>query len=166
MTKEDVERMLKNYNEFRGRCAYLEALIAETEKTIERMKEALVEDSIKITAQNDGMPHTQKGSSDPTGLLGAQIASGYESEHIKQAEIDLAAYRQELEQKAVTIKFVDAWLLALELKERFIVEQKVLGGLSWRQMVFVFKRQFGDEYSQEGLKRLKQSAIEKICAIA
>lgn len=166
MTKDSIDRMFKNYSEYRGRCAHLEVKIAETEKIIERLKETLIDDNVRITARIDGMPPLQKGTNDPTGNLGAKVAAGYESDHIRQAEYDLAAFRQELEQKAVTVKFVDAWLQALDLKERFIIEQKVIGGLSWRQLVFAFKREFGDTYSQDGLKRISKQAREKIYNIA
>jgi hypothetical protein len=166
VTKDSIDQMFKNYNEYRGRCAHLEVKITETEKIIERLKETLIDDNVRITTHIDGMPPAQKGTSDPTGKLGAKVAAGYESDHIRQAEYDLAAFRQEFEQKAITVKFVNAWLQALDLKERFIIEQKVIGGLSWRQLVFAFNREFGESYSQDGLKRIGQKAREKIYNIA
>lgn len=166
MNKQAVDQMIDNYKEYSARCAFLEALIVQTERAVKSMKEGIVEDSVRLSALLDGMPRAQKGSSDPTGGLGAKVADGYESEYIQQAESELKQYRDELEYKRITTAFVNAWMEGLTLKERFVMEKKVIGGLSWRQLVFAFNKEFGDLYSQEGLKSIRKTAMEKIYRIA
>lgn len=133
---------------------------------IEKMRDELIEDSVQITPVLSGMPGGQEGMSDPTGLLAQRLAGGYKSEHIKQAEDELKLMEDEFSQKMITVSFVNAWMRGLNNKERFVMEQKTIGGLSWRQLVFAFNREFGDLYSQEGLKSLRRSAMEKVYRMA
>lgn len=165
MKKESVDTMMANYREYCARCEYLENDIKVTERFIETMKEGLVEDLISITACMTGMPHGS-GISDPTGRVGDMIASGRATYLVEDVINEVAGMKEELAEKMVTVVFVNSWIRALDNKERFVIEQKMLGGLSWRQLTFTFKRQFGDTYSQQGLRRIRDAAMQKIYRIA
>lgn len=160
-----VDKMIGNYREYIARCAYLEHDIKEAERLLVDLRNSIVEDSVNITVNFSDMPHGQ-GISDPTGRLGLMLASGYETDYVKQLEQDINARKMELREKIPTVSFVTAWIRALDNKERLIIQEKVIGGLSWRQMVFSFQKCFGDIYSQQGLKRIKGTAMQKIYTIA
>lgn len=166
MMPEGVDRMIANYREYDARCAFLERDIQETERHIQLMRDTLVEDMVHITPTLTGMPGNQKGTSDATGRLACAVADGIITEQIREAINSVEVMKYELAEKLPTVVFVNAWVRTLDNKERFVVEQKVLGGLSWRQLVYTFKRQFGDIYSQQGLRRIKDSAMDKIYKIA
>lgn len=165
MVKTDVDSMLARYREYSARCEYLQQDIRENERLIDVMRDSLVEDLISITPKLTGMP-IPSGVSDSTGKIGDMIVSGYENSFIIEAEQEVLRMKQEVAEKLPTVVFVNAWLRALENKERFVVEQKVLGGLSWRQLIYSFKKQFGDMYSQQGLRRIRDTAMCKIYRIA
>lgn len=167
MNKEKVDLMFERYREYKARCLYLEQGIDETKKIIEILKKSNAEDLISFSAGDlTGVPSGKYNISDPTGRLGDFLAKGGKSEHLKQAEEELQKMEIEYNQKIPTVIFVNAWVTALDNKERFVIEEKVLGGLSWRQLVYSFRREFGDTYSQQGLKKIRTNAMEKIYKIA
>lgn len=161
-----VDMMLENYREYSARCEYLEMQIGETERLIEEMKGQIVEDSVKITPVLNGMPHGQQGMGDPTGVLGGRLAEGYKTDHIREAEEELERMKVEYYAKLPTVMFVNAWIKALSNKELFVIENKTFGGVSWRQLAFMFHREFGDMYSQDGMRRIRKQAMEKIYKVA
>ena len=165
MVQERVDLMLLNYREYVARCEYLETDIKETERLILQMRDSLVEDMIVITFRMTGMPIPQ-GVSDPTGKVGDMVIAGYDTPFIREAEGAVNIMRRELAEKIPTVLFVNAWVRALDNKERFIIEQKTFGGLSWRQLIYAFRIQFGDAYTQQGLRRIKDSAMQKIYSVA
>lgn len=164
-SREEVDKMLANYREYDSRVTYLNVLVRETEKLLESLRRTVVEDSISITQVISDMPRGT-ATSDPTGKLGAMLAEGYEPEHIQQVEEDLDAMKLEIKSKEHVIVCVNAWLICLSDRERFVIEHKVIAGMYWREMIPVYKREFGDEYSKQGLKRIKAKALEKIYGIA
>lgn len=166
MDKESVDSMFKDYQGCKARCRYLEACILKAEAELEEMRLTIIEDNIHITASLTGLPGRQKGSADPTGHLGDKVAGGWQSEQMKQIEAEIETYRREIRQKSITISFVDAWIEVLMLKERFVIEKKLLGGLSWRQLLHPFEKEFGDYYSTEGLRLILRAGMKKIYAIA
>lgn len=166
MTKIKVEQMITDYREHNARCEHLKNCIAELERVIKRMSESIVEDGLVLSANLSGMPHGQQGASDPTGALGDRVADGFKSEHIKQAEKEMGILKSEYDQKRITVLFVNAWIKVLNAKERFVIEEKYFEGMSWRQLSYSFYRQFGDMYTSEGLRRLKNTAMDKIYNIA
>lgn len=166
MTPTGVDQMMSNYLVYKARCAHLETLIESTELIVAKLHEDQVEDSIRLNALINGMPHAQKGTSDPTGILGSKVASGYKNDHIRQAEHDLAEYKREHEYKMITVNFVEAWLQALTIKEHFVIEKKTLGKASWNQLVFLFQKELGEKYSVSGLRNIRNAALDKIYALA
>jgi len=163
---QSVDRMLLDYRRNKARCAHLEIRIRELEELRQGMVDNVVNDTVSITARLDGMPPAQPGTSDPTGRLSSKLADGYKTDSIRQVEGDIAGLTAELQRLLPQVHFVDAWLLALDDKERFVVEQKQVAGVSWRELVFAFKREHGAEYSVHGLRKLRDRAVQKIYQIA
>ena len=165
MQPERVDEMLANYREYAARVAYLSEAVKQTERLCASLHQNVVEDSISITQVISDMPRGT-AISDPTGRLGSMLAEGYVPEHIRQAEADLESMKLEIRSKENVVVFVEAWLKGLSDRERFVIEHKVIAGMYWREMIPIYKREFGDEYSKQGLKRIKAKALEKIYRIA
>ena len=165
MQREIVDQCLENYREFSARCSFLEQEINELRILAEKLKSSAMTDAITITAQMTGMPHGT-GITDPTGRIAMKFADGFTPDYIKEIEREIRTLEEERRTKLSTIVFVDAWLKALNKRERFVIENKVIGGMFWREMIFAYKAEFGDEYSKQGMKKIKDRAMERIYKVA
>lgn len=165
MTIEKVDEFLKNYREYSARCDFLENEIAELERIAQELRRTFIEDNISVSQVMNGMPHGT-GISDPTGRLALLSASGYLPDYIKEIDDEVEKKKSELRYKTPTVIFVESWLKVLTPRERFVVENKTLNGMFWRELVIAFKNEFGEEYSKNGLKNIRDSAIQKIYNIA
>ena len=160
-----VDEMLKSYRESIGRCGHLEYEIKERQNTIESLRKTIVEDSVLAGQPMSGMPRSGK-ISDPTGQIGSAAADGCMTEEMKELQKEINALEAELRIKKIVVHFVDAWLDGLNEKERWIIEKQVIDGAYWREVIFSYKTKFGEEYSKDGLKRIKKNAMNKIYRIA
>ena len=166
MLHEHVNLMLANYRECSGRCKHLETEIAEVEKLLQEMRRTAIQDMAAPGAQNlDGMPHGSAVSS-PTERIAMMFAEGKTPRHIDELDAYLNALRQEYAAKSSTVIFVDAWLSGLAERERWIVVQQVIDGLTWREIATQYRLVFGDDRSKSGLKKLRTRALEKIYRMA
>ena len=165
MRPETVDQCLANYKEYTARCTFLEHEIHELRFLVEQLRSTAIEDAVTITQVMNGMPHGT-GISDPTGRLGSKFADGYVPAYIDDIEKEIKEREQEYRFKYPTIVFVDAWLKVLNRRERFVVEHKTIGGMFWRELVVEYKNEFGEEYSRQGLKKIRDRAIVKIHKVA
>ena len=111
------------------------------------------------------MPRSGKVS-DPTAQIGIAAADGLMTSEMKNIFQEIRELERELRGQRIVVHFVTAWLNGLNEKERWIIEKQVIDGAYWREVIFGFKAKFGDEYSKDGLKRIKRSAMNKIYRIA
>ena len=166
MLPEKADQMLRDYKVFLGRCKYLTALICELKAEAAAWRENLADELAGVGAQNlDGMPHgTTVGN--PTERLGIMLAEGFTPDGLKTLEEQIVDYQRELNEKSVTVHFVEAWLDGLTEKERWIVQMQVIEGAYWREIVMEYHRRYGEEYSREGLKKIRDAAVRKIHQMA
>ena len=165
MQKESVDAMLSNYREHLARCEYLECEIPVLERLAEGMRKTMIEDAVSCTQVISDMPRGTS-ISDPTGRLAMIFASGGVTDHVRQIEKEIAEKRRELMHKRVTVIFVGAWLKALNEKERFVIEKQVIDKFFWRDVVRMYDRTFGEAYSKNGLKSIRDNALQRIYRIA
>lgn len=161
MQPEKVDEMLDNYCKYAARVAYLTEAIREAERLCESLRKTVVEDTVSITQVISDMPHGT-ALSDPTGRIGMMLAEGYVPEHIRQVEEDLSEMRLEVQSKQIVLTFVDAWLVCLSPRERFVIEKHKLCKEFWRDVAEGFAKEFGDQYSTQGLKRIQKRALKKM----
>ena len=166
MSPDKVDEMLGKYRAFLGRCKHLEELIRTLEYELEWMKSHIVEDTVSIGGQEmDGMPHgTSPGK--PTERLAVMIASGFKPDFIIQQEKDIAEAKSEYIEKKRVVSFVEAWLAGLTDRERWIVVKQVIDGVTWRELVPDYSKEFGETRTKRGLQMLRDRAVEKIYDIA
>ena len=163
MTEDKVRDLLSRYSANKGRAARLEAEIGKLEAEAKQLR-AMEADTLKATAL-DGMPRRKGGKSDPTGRKGTQLADG-EALSKEEARITakISANRADLSQLKLDISLVEGWLGALMDRERLIIRQQLVQKRSWRETAAEYARAFGDEMSEDTLRRMRDRAVAFIAA--
>ena len=165
MLIEQVDELLLNYRNNLARCEFLTHDIPRLEKELGLKIKRMVEASVSLSPNLSGMPHGSS-LSDPTGKLGTDIASGYKTEEVKALEEELCEKKKEMENKQYAVSVVDSLLKCLKEKELFVIEKKVIGGMSWNDLRFTYNRHFETTYTVAGLKYMKKLAMEQLYAAA
>lgn len=165
MQKESVDLMLGNYREYTARCEFLEQEIRELERIAADLRRTMITDALSGSQNLSGMPHGTSVSS-PTERIAIKFADGYVPDYIVDIEKEIASKKDELCRKTPTVVFVTAWLKGLSEKERFVIESKTIGGAFWRELIYAYQQRFGEVYSKQGLKKIRDRALEKIYRIA
>lgn len=165
MKPERVDECMLQYKEYSARCEFLQHEIHELENLAEQLRTNQVNDMISLSQVITGMPHGTS-ISDPTGKLGILLAEGYENDFIKQVEAEIVQKQKEYRMKISTVVFVDAWVKVLTIRERYVIENKKIGSMYWRELIAGFKKEFGEVYSRQGLKKIMDNAMKKIYNVA
>ena len=165
MLPESVFQKLKSYREYSGRCAYLEIHIRELKREIDRDENRLYMDQVILTANLDGMPHGSNVGN-PTERAGITLADGYEPDYLVKKKRELAEEEQELAEKSLTVIFVNAWLKGLTERERWIIENQVIDGVSWRELASEYFVKFGETRTKRSLQMLRDRTMDKIYTMA
>ena len=166
MTHETVDRLLTEYRASLARCKYLEGLIPVLKEEIEDMHRLFMEESFSIRgATLDALPHGNE-IADPTQKIGILLASGYQPEYLKEKELELKEVQKEYKRKVPNVIFVEAWLKGLSSRERFIIENHVIDGLTWNELIAEYERSFGEVRTKRCLQNMKRKALEKIYSYA
>ena len=162
MTRERVDEMLHNYREYVGRCKYLMAEIEEINEDLRSLKASSYADAVSPRGQDlSGMPHgTDVGQ--PTEQIAIAFASGCKPPYIAELEKIVAGLQAEYKSKHTTVMFVECWLQCLTDRERWVVVQQVIDGVTWREMTTQYEMCFGEGRTRDGLRKLKQKALAKI----
>lgn len=161
MTPEKVNTLLREYRANKGRCEHLKAEIGQLEAQIP----VLLDDIDIAISRIDGIPHGH-AVIDPTGQIASKRADGIEPVEVEDIRQSIARLHRELDEKRFALHYVDAWLIGLSEKERWIVETHIIAGLYWREVVYRYKAEFGEEYAKETLRKIQQRAMNRIYSIA
>lgn len=165
MQAEKVDEFLEKYHEYAARCSFLEKEIKELSRLVDELKSRIIEDNVNVTPSLTGMPRGS-GISDPTGRLGTLVADSFTPDYIAAIENEISDKRREYNEKITVVIFVDSWLEVLTKRERYVIENKILCGMFWRELVRGYKEVFGEDYSKQGLKKIRDRAVEKIKRVA
>ena len=158
MTEEFVKDLLGRYSASKGRASRLAAEIEKLEAEARQLR-ALEADTLKATSL-DGMPRRKGGKSDPTGKKGTQLADGAALSR-EEARITekISAKKADLSQLRLDISLVEGWLAALMDREKLIVMQQMVQKRSWRETAAEYARAFGDEMSEDTLRRIRDRTV-------
>ena len=167
MTRDQVDTMLSEYRKCKGRCGYLEKRLPELELEIEQEKARLIPDAAQESpSMEPGMPHGS-GVGNPVEKIVLRYADGFLPDEIREMVDSYRDMKAELAQGQRVIRYVDAWLEGLAERERWIIIHKVIDSeYSWREVICMYRLQYGEEYSRDALKRIKERAMEKIYSFA
>lgn len=165
MRTDRVDDMLNTYREYVGRCGHLETAIELMELQITLAKtESIEEMALKTNPYGEHIRGS--GISDPTSRIGIAIAENDYPIYIHEMESQVREMQDELKQKQIVILFVDAWLKGLPEREQWLIKQQMIDKVSWRQVCYLYAKQYGEEYSKEGLRRIRSVALQKIYEFA
>lgn len=161
MTIEDVKDLLSKYSANKGRAARLETEIAKLEMEARQIR-AMEASTLKASSV-DGMPRRKGGKSDPTAKKAVQLASG-EAVSRDEARVleKISGKKADLNQLTLDVKLVEGWLSALMERERLIINLQMIQKRSWRETGQEYERAFGDQMSDDTLRRMRDRAIEFI----
>lgn len=161
MTTQDVKDLLSKYSANKGRAARIEAEIGKLELEARRIR-ALEADTLKASSV-DGMPRRKGGKSDPTARKAVQLASG-EAVSRDEARVleKISGKKADLAQLTLDVKLVDGWLWALMERERLVINLQMIQKRSWRETAAEYERVFGDQMSDDTLRRMRDRAVEFI----
>ena len=155
--------MLSKYRESKGRIGHLEIYIQMTRPEVERWKENLLHDAALSTPNHEeGMPHGS-GAGNPVESIVIAHLSGMMPDELRTMIRLLDSAERELKDLKIIINFVDGWLSGLSDRECWIINHKVIDtDYSWRELMMMYRVQFGEDHSRDALKRIKDKALEKI----
>ena len=149
MEVEKVKDLLSRYAANKGRAARLEAEIGKLELEARKIR-AMEADTLKASTV-DGMPRRKGGKSDPTGKKAVQLAEGASGREEARILEKISVKKADLNQLRLDVQLVDGWLGALMEREKLIIAQQM-----------EYKRTFGDQMSDDTLRRMRDRAIEFI----
>lgn len=165
MTREQVESRLKNYRIGKARIAHLEAMIEQYKLRVPReLEEAHNEEAVRAVRYT-GMPHGTDIQS-PVEDEAEKRLNGEPPQIVKILLRDIHGMERERDELALSIRCVDAWMSGLRERERFVVEMHLMEGECWKDVQRAFGERYGYELTREGLKRMKERALERIYAVA
>ena len=165
MTRENVEKYLKEYRENSARCQYLTREIERLQKTVLELRAAIVSDQINITQVISDMTRVS-GTSDPTGILGSKLADGFEPAYIEEIEEEIRLKQLELKYKDVIVWSVETALKSLTPKERWLIDHKYIQEDFWRNIVEGFNDEFKEGYNnKDTLKKMIDKGLDTMARV-
>lgn len=166
MTREAVDKLLRDARQNRGRLLHLRTEMSRLSAEIELARGNLEVDA--ATAYNYELSDMPRGTAvgRPTEQIGLKLASGWEPDHIKAMEQEMQLYQQEYDKRYLDELFVTAWLEGLPERERWLIETQVIDGVFWRDVLIRYRKKFGTDASKDTLQRVKTKALEQIYDMA
>ncbi|MFA5378474.1 MAG: hypothetical protein WC455_22155 [Dehalococcoidia bacterium] len=159
MTRGQIESELRTYREKSARLAVLRARAVEIEHKIIELRARAEDPSGVGAAVLDGMPHVKSG----TSVVERQAILGeHDTDEIRDLQHELERVNGLAYEVGCEVARVEAWIMALSERERFVIKAFYFDGLFWGTI----RRRYEDEYkmplSERQMKRLRIQAIEKI----
>ena len=166
MRVDMVDRMLMDYRRCAARRDFLQVEITRAEEEMKRAEARLVEDSV-LPGHGMDVP-LGTGTGDPTARMAVRFLSGYRPAYMQEMAGDIRRLRDEMGECDWVCRAVNAWRGALSDRERLVIDKHVIGGESYNEVLEAFAKEYPGTAvtSRDGLRRLKNRAMEKVYAAA
>lgn len=165
MRVEQITQMLAAYIQTKARCAAITVQIQELKAKMETEYSYRYVDEILRPAPMDGMPHGNMVGR-TTETIAVRLADRKLSPQLAAMMEECANLYEERRHLRLQVDFVDAWLQALNEKERYVVEHHLVHGESWKETGIGYRRRFEEGVSKDTLRRIGQKALKKIVEAA
>lgn len=165
MNTETVDRMLGEYLSNQALVKHLENTASILRKEAANAADVQAEDLIHLTQSWSTDPHGNNVSQ-PTENAAVKLADGDAERRSKAILAEVERIEKRIETIRDDMRYVEAWLSALNTKEKIVVDCKAIQKLFWRETAVYIEKTFGVAYSAVGLKRIYHRAMEKIYALA
>lgn len=175
--KEDVEKMLKEHKENKGRLFEVDLKIDEIKERLEyagtvneETKEEAIEGMQLSGHEYDNIPAKTNKTTDKT--YNTAINYKKEQRHVNREDRDflerelenLKREKKELDKK---IARVNNWLDKVEEREAFVLRELYINnkGKNWKRVIEEYKNQYGRELTDRQLRTTRDKAIQTILKI-
>lgn len=165
MTVEDVDRMLSEYLTNSATILHLEVRAKELRAAATAAADTTAGDLINIAQSWSTDPHGT-GVSQPTERAAIMLADGDPGKRSRAMLAEAEKTERRISELKRQCEYVEAWLRALNDKEKTVVHCKAIQHLFWRETGTYMERQFGVAYSVTGLKKIYHYAMDKVYKIA
>lgn len=165
MTQNDVDKLLKEYRTNRARYETLMLTAARQRRLLEtEAANALANDALHAQQYKDS-PHGNNISK-PVEDLVLRYMDGYTPENLRDWNSEEAETQKELLELKTDIRYVDAWLGALNDRERTVITEAVINDRSMKELSLCSHRLFVYPLSADAIRGIKRNAMKKIYEIA
>jgi len=163
VTTKEICELLKKYKVRKGQAARLEAEIRKLDAQLKQIRRESASALAGPGAQKiDGLPRGNRVS-DPTAKAGITLAEGAPLSADENRLIEkISSKRAELGEARLDVEYVEGWLSALMDREKLVVSMQLCDGRTWREVSQEYKERFGDEMSEDTLRRMRDRAVELI----
>ena len=166
MLPTQVDEMLKGYRTAKGRTAHLEVELGRLQAELQRTVDADREEAADLTGQGfSSMPHGSDVGQ-PTEAKGLRLCNLPPSPEAVAIKKRIHEITLTMDKFRITVQFVEAWLLGLTEKERWLIENQAIDCVSWKEVSWHYTSAFGHNATVDSLKRIRRAAMEKIYAMA
>lgn len=164
MNRTEIIDLLSTYKVNKARAQYLDQKCLSQQEYIERLRQTALQDSIHIT-QN--LFHTPSGNdhSSPVENLAINVADGHLPSYIIEEYHQLSQMQLEAREAWRKVKVADCLLDALTDKERYVIEGKYVNDIPFTHLEKKGEQQFGYYISIEGIRKIRNSALIKLCQV-
>jgi len=159
MTRGQIEHGLRTYREKSARLAVLQTRAAEIEREIIERR-AMLDDPSGVTATVlDGMPRAHTVGS----IVERQvIRCDRDTDEIRALQHELDRVQTEAFCVGQRVAEAEAWLSALDERERALVEAYYLDGLPWDMACAKYQQRYQAQISRSWAKHMRNKALEKM----
>ena len=165
MNAELVDTMLRGYKGNKARSEHLRLEIERVEQNLLiESNNAIANDAIHAQQYSD-MPHGSEVGR-PVEDLVMKYAGGYVPPLVMGLQNELIAMRREYDLCIGCVRYVDAWMQALNEREREVVTLQLIEGLYWSDVLYQLSKKYGLVFSKGGVRNIRNRAMEKICQAA
>lgn len=159
MTREQIEQGLRTYREKTARLAVLQTRAVEIEHEILELRDRLDDPSGVGAVVLDGMPRAHTVGS----IVERQvIRCDRDTDEIRALQHELDRVQTEAFCVGQRVAEVEAWLSALDERERALVEAHYLDGLPWDMACAKYQQRYQAQISRSWAKHLRNQALEKM----
>ena len=159
MTRGKIESELRTYREISARLAALNLRAVEIEHTILGLRAKLDDPSGVGAAVIDGMPHSQSTESVVERQV---IRCDRDTDEIIALQYELDRLQTQAYMLGREVALVEAWLLALDERERLLVEMFYFDDLFWPMICRRYEQAYNTTMCERQAKRLRTEALEKM----
>ena len=164
MTTGRVEDLLRAYKSNQCRIKQLQAKAEALTAQIEYETAQHYAAQTLGAQQYDCMPRGT-ATTDPTATNACMRADLVLPSEIHAMQRERQRLEVTIANIQVSVTYVDAWLESLNERDRYIVRQKTVEGVSWRDLEVEFEEEWGYHFSNSTMRRTYYERIREIASM-
>lgn len=169
MHPEAVELMIRKYKYCEARSKTLAVLIEEARKRLDEEQKMAPQEMYQEALKAQNYDATTHGNlpGNPVEDLVIKYESGYIPLYIREIGTDIRMMEDEMRECQQVCRLVEAWLSALKVRERYIIEHHMINGESWTEIIRDLEKQddTGFDLTPQSMRRMQKAALQKIYEI-